>query len=83
MLHLDYEQAFALSGNNHNQLSWEQDKPWRTVHYQMDYLLTWNCRHLAHEVLQRRLVKLNESLKLMTPLIVTPEELFAFSEEEI
>lgn len=52
------------------------------VHYRMDYLLTWNCRHLANEVLQRRLVKLNEALQLTTPLIVTPEELLALSEEE-
>jgi hypothetical protein len=53
------------------------------VHYQMDYLLTWNCRHLANEVLQRRLVKLNEALQLTTPLIVTPEELISLSEEDI
>jgi len=53
------------------------------VHYRMNFLLTWNCRHLANEVLQRRLVKLNESLQLTTPLIVTPEQLLALSEEEI
>ncbi|MDQ7823966.1 MAG: type II toxin-antitoxin system VapC family toxin [Candidatus Eremiobacteraeota bacterium] len=52
------------------------------IHYSLDYLLTWNCRHLANEILQRRLVKLNESLQLATPLIVTPEELIALSEEE-
>jgi hypothetical protein len=48
----------------------------------MDYLLTWNCRHLANEVLQRRLIKLNEKHRFSTPLIVTPEELISMVEEK-
>ncbi|MDQ7821539.1 MAG: type II toxin-antitoxin system VapC family toxin [Candidatus Eremiobacteraeota bacterium] len=46
-----------------------------SVHSAMDYLLTWNCTHLANEIFQRRLVKTNNSLSHHTPLIVTPENL--------
>jgi hypothetical protein len=47
----------------------------------LDFLLTWNCTHLANEFFQRKLVKLNNEHSLKTPLIVTPEDLI-FREEE-
>jgi predicted nucleic acid-binding protein len=50
------------------------------VYYQLDYLLTWNCTHLANEFFQRRIVKINNDMALVTPLIVTPETLL-LSEE--
>ncbi len=43
--------------------------------YEMDYLLTWNCAHLANGVVIRRLQTLNQEIGRWTPIIVTPEEL--------
>lgn len=45
------------------------------VVYEMDYLLTWNCKHLANGVIIQRLLALNVRLGRATPIIVTPEEL--------
>ena len=46
------------------------------VSYELDYLLTWNCAHIANGRVIRRLMTANERLGRFTPLIVTPEELF-------
>ncbi len=43
------------------------------VAYEMDYLLTWNCAHIANGEMIRRLLKVNAELNRFTPLIVTPE----------
>jgi len=45
------------------------------VAYEMDYLLTWNCSHIANGETIRRLLRLNQSLKRLSPVILTPEEL--------
>ena len=45
------------------------------VIYKLDYLLTWNCKHLAHGEIRKKLKKYNFSLGLETPEIVTPNEL--------
>lgn len=45
------------------------------VFYEMDYLLTWNCKHIANAHIQARLKAINEELGLKTPVICTPEEL--------
>jgi predicted nucleic acid-binding protein len=41
-------------------------------YYRMDYLLTWNCRHLANANKVRHLEMLNQSMGLHVPLLVTP-----------
>jgi len=41
----------------------------------IDYLLTWNCRHIANAFVRLRLRTLNERLGVSTPVICTPEEL--------
>ena len=41
----------------------------------MDYLLTWNCRHLANAQMQRAIASKCESLGYDPPVICTPEEL--------
>jgi hypothetical protein len=51
------------------------------VSYQMDYLVTWNCSHIANGEMIRRLLKANTELKRSTPLIVTPEEILESLEE--
>jgi predicted nucleic acid-binding protein len=47
----------------------------------VDYLLTWNCAHIANAALRRQLTRLNERLGLPTPTICTPEELLVEEEE--
>ena len=45
------------------------------VTYTMDYLVTWNCAHIANGAVIRRLMEINLELQRHTPIIVTPEEL--------
>ena len=45
------------------------------VAYSLDYLVTWNCKHIANGAVIRRLAQINQSLGRSTPVIVTPEEL--------
>lgn len=42
--------------------------------YRLDYLLTWNCRHLANVNKARQLRAQNEKLGLHVPQIVTPDQ---------
>ena len=41
--------------------------------YEVDYLATWNIRHLANLNKQRHLATINRRLGLFTPRILTPE----------
>ena len=41
----------------------------------MDFLLTWNCRHLANVMLRDRIEEVCEQAGLRPPKICTPEEL--------
>ena len=41
----------------------------------VDYLLTWNCRHIANATLHARMVVVCESLGFELPTICTPEQL--------
>lgn len=52
------------------------------VAYQMDYLVTWNCRHIANGEVIRRLLDANAELRRPTPLVVTPEEILSTPEED-
>lgn len=45
------------------------------VAYNMEYLVTWNCAHIANGLVIRRLRAINQSLGRDTPLILTPGEL--------
>jgi len=45
-----------------------------TVH-RMDYLITWNCAHLANPEVQVRLRAVNSRLHLRTPWLVTPDSI--------
>jgi hypothetical protein len=44
-------------------------------YYRMDYLLTWNCTHLANANKATHLEVLNARLHLGLPRLVTPEQL--------
>ena len=41
----------------------------------VDYLLTWNCKHLANAQISRRIAVVCEKLGYRMPIICTPEEL--------
>lgn len=41
----------------------------------MDYLLTWNCRHLANATLRGKIEKVCRDSKVEPPIICTPVEL--------
>jgi hypothetical protein len=41
----------------------------------IDYLLTWNCKHLANAQIVRRIAVVCEKLGRKMPIICTPEEL--------
>lgn len=41
----------------------------------VDYLLTWNCKHLANAQIARRIKVVCENLGYNMPIICTPEEL--------
>ncbi len=44
--------------------------------YKMDFLLTWNCNHLANANKKQHISIINTRLKLFTPELVTPSQLF-------
>ena len=44
-----------------------------TVH-RVDYLLTWNCKHIANAETLPRVYRLLTDMGYSPPLIVTPEE---------
>jgi hypothetical protein len=45
------------------------------IYHKMDYLLTWNCSHLANAILQKELIDYCGYYHLHLPVICTPENL--------
>jgi len=45
------------------------------VAYEVDYLLTWNCAHIANSRTMRRLYELNRRLGLYNTVVLTPAEM--------
>ncbi len=43
--------------------------------YNMDYLLSWNCKHIANGIVIRLLNEMSIELNIKVPIICTPEEL--------
>jgi hypothetical protein len=41
----------------------------------MDYLLTWNCKHIANAQIQRKLAEISLDLGYELPILCTPYEL--------
>lgn len=44
-------------------------------YHAMDYLVTWNCKHIANAHIRRQLQEINTREGVLTPIICTPEEL--------
>lgn len=51
------------------------------VIYKIDFLITWNCAHLANANMVFQLLRLNRELGYETPIICTPEELIEYPKE--
>jgi len=43
--------------------------------HKMDYVLSWNCKHIASGRVQKTLQEINLRLGVHTPIVCTPEEL--------
>jgi hypothetical protein len=43
--------------------------------YRMDFLLTWNCRHIANANKTKHLEVLNHGIGLPVPQLITPHQL--------
>jgi hypothetical protein len=43
--------------------------------YRVNYLLTWNCKHLANANKFEHIQILNSRRRLISPIITTPEQL--------
>ena len=50
--------------------------------YEIDYLVTWNCAHIANAEIHRRLIALNAAAGRRTPTTCTPQELMGMEEIE-
>lgn len=46
--------------------------------YGLDYLLTWNCKHMANAQIQRKLSQISSELGYELPVICTPYELMGY-----
>jgi predicted nucleic acid-binding protein len=51
-------------------------------YYNIEYLLTWNCNHLANANKRRHIRVINGRLGINTPEIITPLELFRESQDD-
>jgi len=43
--------------------------------YKMDYVLSWNCKHIVGGRVRKTLMEVNSRLCFETPILCTPEEL--------
>ncbi|NEP84404.1 MAG: type II toxin-antitoxin system VapC family toxin [Okeania sp. SIO3C4] len=43
--------------------------------YSLDYLLTWNCRHIANPNIQRKLSEISTNFGYQLPILCTPYQL--------
>jgi len=51
------------------------------IDYSIDYLLTWNCNHLANGVFIKKLKQFESKESRVIPVILTPEELMTGGKE--
>jgi len=50
--------------------------------HRVDFLLTWNCRHIANPMVQEKIAVYLEQHGLFLPIICTPEELLGGNDDE-
>jgi len=44
--------------------------------YNMDFMVSWNCKHIANANIKKKIQEINASFDIRTPEITTPEELY-------
>jgi len=49
--------------------------------YNLDFLVSWNCKHIVNGIITKKIKKANDSMDLPTPMICTPETLFEESND--
>ncbi len=47
--------------------------------YGLDYLLTWNCKHMANAQIQKKLSQISFKFGYELPVICTPYELIEYN----
>ena len=81
------EEVFELSQAFLNQSNLPQKASNDALHmalatvYNLDYLLTWNCKHMANAQIQRKLAQISSDLGYILPVICTPYELIGYNPE--
>jgi predicted nucleic acid-binding protein len=76
------DEVFGVARIYAEQLLMPKSSPGDALHLaaasigEIDYLLTWNCRHLANPNKVRRIAEVNRRLGLMVPQLVTPAMLY-------
>jgi hypothetical protein len=45
------------------------------VWHEMDYILSWNCKHIVSGRIKKVVEEINKNLNIKTPVFCTPEEL--------
>ncbi len=53
-----------------------------TAHHRIEYLLTWNCRHIANAKILPRIYGVLNDLSIPIPIICTPEEMVEDDQED-
>ncbi len=48
----------------------------------IEYLLTWNCKHIANPSLRPRIERLCREMRYEPPVICTPQELLEIDDED-
>ena len=56
---------------------------WMVAHHQEDYLLTWNCTHIANARILPKVFDVLDRAGLTRPIICTPEELLTDDTETV
>ncbi len=51
------------------------------AHHRIQYLLTWNCRHIANAKILPRIYEVLSDLSIPAPVICTPEEMLSDESE--
>jgi predicted nucleic acid-binding protein len=75
------DQVYSLASEYQRRLSIPQSATADCVHlafasyYRIDYLVTWNCKHIAHGLVMRQFMEYNLEHGIASPVICTPEEL--------
>lgn len=43
--------------------------------FEMDFIVSWNCKHIANPFLTNKIIKVNKDFSLPVPVICTPREM--------